>query len=349
MINTDVKFSILVPVYNVEAYIRECVDSVLQQSYPNFELILVDDGSPDNSGSICDDYAVRDNRIRVFHKPNGGLMHTRRFALEKALGDYIVFLDSDDYLALNTLEVLRKNIDSFGADCIIYGLSWLHPDGIQNFPGPEAYFNRLITDKAEILQIVMCNNLYNSLCRKCVRASCFKNMDFSNCYHIRRGEDRVQTEEILENAESFLFIPDILYCYRVNPSSITHNLNLDGYKADFEVQQRSVEFFNKFDFCTAEDFNRLRNSFLDELVIELKRLSRYCSSTAESCRAMESIRKHGFYENFLSLGYRSCRSIPGINSSRGIRRWLNSLIIFLLSHRLYSLVIFICRHVFKAR
>ena len=82
----------------VEQYLPECIESVLGQTYANFEFILVDDGSPDRCGEICDEYAKKDSRIRVFHKPNGGLMHTRRYALERAQGDYYVFLDSDDYL-----------------------------------------------------------------------------------------------------------------------------------------------------------------------------------------------------------------------------------------------------------
>ena len=120
--NNNIKFSIMTPVYKVERYLPECIESVLGQTYGNFEFILVDDGSPDHSGEICEEYAKKDSRIRVFHKPNGGLMHTRRYALERASGDYYVFLDSDDYLSLDTLETLSRYIAESGADCVIYGL-----------------------------------------------------------------------------------------------------------------------------------------------------------------------------------------------------------------------------------
>lgn len=100
--------SIIVPVYNVEEYLKRCLDSVINQSYKNLEIILVDDGSTDSSGSICDEYAARDNRIRVIHKSNGGLSDARNAGLEICRGEYIGFVDSDDYIELDMYEVLYK-------------------------------------------------------------------------------------------------------------------------------------------------------------------------------------------------------------------------------------------------
>ena len=90
--------SIIVPIYKVEDYIRECIDSILAQTYPDFELILVDDGSPDSCGRICDDYANRDNRIKVVHKVNGGLTSARNAGLEVAKGEWIMHVDGDDWI-----------------------------------------------------------------------------------------------------------------------------------------------------------------------------------------------------------------------------------------------------------
>jgi len=344
-----VKFSIIVPVYKAEAYLDECIKSVLGQSYQNFELILIDDGSPDNSGAICDSYAKSDSRLRVLHKPNSGAFHSRCCGLEMVTGDYVLFLDSDDYIDKGSLEMLSGYIAQYGADCIIYGLKWLKESGTEEIICHEAYQNRLITDKAEVFRLVMCDGIYNSLCRKCVRASCFRGRDFSACYHIRRGEDRIQSEEILENAASFLFIPETPYFYRVNPGSVTHDLNMDGYRASFVVEQRSVALIERLGLFTEEDYDRLRNHLLDAQVIELKRLSRHCSSNWEVVKAIDSIRSHSFFESFLSPGYRVCSDIPGITISRGLRRRLNSLLVTLLGLRQYGLIIFICRHVFKAR
>ena len=104
--------SVIVPIYDVESYLPKCVESVLRQTYTNLEIILVDDGSPDNSGKICDDFAARDPRVRVIHKENGGLSSARNAGLDAAHGEYITFLDSDDWIAEDAYEhllsVLRK-------------------------------------------------------------------------------------------------------------------------------------------------------------------------------------------------------------------------------------------------
>ena len=189
--NNNIKFSIMTPVYKVEQYLPECIESVLGQTYGNFEFILVDDGSPDHSGEICDEYAKKDSRIRVFHKPNGGLMHTRRYALERAQGDYYVFLDSDDYLSLDTLETLSRYISETGVDCVIYGFEWLRPEGTSHIKCSSYDCGRVITDKRELYNIVFNDEAYNSLCRKCAKASCFDGRDHSARYHIRNGEDLV--------------------------------------------------------------------------------------------------------------------------------------------------------------
>ena len=103
--------SIIVPVYKVEQYLKRCMDSVLNQTYKNIEIILVDDGSPDNCPALCDEYAKIDSRVRVIHKENGGLSSARNVALDSVKGDYIFFVDSDDWLALDTLEVLNEYLE----------------------------------------------------------------------------------------------------------------------------------------------------------------------------------------------------------------------------------------------
>ncbi|MBA4317079.1 MAG: hypothetical protein C0412_01630 [Flavobacterium sp.] len=98
------KISIVVPIYKSEPYLAKCVDSILGQTYPNFEVILVDDGSPDGSGKICDTYALKDSRIRVFHKANGGVSRARNFGIDNATGDYVAFIDSDDFVEEDYLD-----------------------------------------------------------------------------------------------------------------------------------------------------------------------------------------------------------------------------------------------------
>ena len=116
------EISIIVPVYKVEKYLKKCVDSILAQTFSDFELILVDDGSPDNSGRICDDYAKKDARVRVVHKQNGGLSSARNAGIEVAKGKYLGFVDSDDYIAEDMYELLYKAIIKEEADLSICGI-----------------------------------------------------------------------------------------------------------------------------------------------------------------------------------------------------------------------------------
>lgn len=115
------KISVIVPVYGVEAFLHECVDSLLNQTYSNLEIILVDDGSPDRCGEICDHFANQDNRVRVIHKENGGLSDARKTGLAAATGDYVTFVDGDDWLDGNTFECCVDVIQRDDADCVMYG------------------------------------------------------------------------------------------------------------------------------------------------------------------------------------------------------------------------------------
>lgn len=337
--NNNIKFSIMTPVYKVERYLPECIESVLGQTYGNFEFILVDDGSPDHSGEICEEYAKKDSRIRVFHKPNGGLMHTRRYALERAQGDYYVFLDSDDYLSLDTLETLSRYISETGVDCVIYGFEWLRPEGTSHIKCSSYDCGRVITDKRELYNIVFNDEAYNSLCRKCAKASCFDGRDHSRYYHIKRGEDLLQSLEIIENAGSFLFIPETLYCYRVNPASITHSDSYEGYRANFEVRETVLEFLGKSGVFTEEDYDRLRNNDMDRVAVELKRICRYAPTREAKREAIASIRDSAYYKHFLEPGYRPASPLPGDERPDGLRAFTNRLTAKLLAARRYDAII----------
>ena len=332
-------FSVLVPVYNVAPWLRECLDSILGQGFDNLEILLVDDGSTDDSGAICDEYAAKDARVRVFHKPNGGLMSARRYGIERARGDYYLFVDSDDKLLPGAFEALDGAIRDSGADCLIYGFLMETPNGELHVVSPAPLCGRLITDKREILRLIIDNDSYNSLCRKCVRASCFDGRDFSSWFHISRGEDLIQSTEILENARSFYLLPQELYFYRFNRASITRSVCFDGYRADFTLERFFLNWLKGLALLEEADFEHYRNFLLDKLVIELKRICRYCSDGKNARAALESVLSADFYRDFLSVGYRG---------SGGIRRFLNRTAIGLLNARRFGALIFFCARVYRA-
>lgn len=120
----NVEISVIVPVYNAEKYLHCCIDSILAQTFTNFELLLINDGSKDRSGVICDEYAKKDNRIRVFHKENGGVSSARNLGIEKALGTWISFVDSDDWIEPNMLEEVLQNAINNNAELVFVDLMY---------------------------------------------------------------------------------------------------------------------------------------------------------------------------------------------------------------------------------
>ena len=335
----SVFFSVLIPVYNVEPYVRACLDSILGQGYEKLELLVVDDGSTDRSGAICDEYAARDARVKVFHKPNGGLMSARRYAIARAKGEYILFVDSDDSLLPHTFETLDRAVRESGADCVIYGARSDTPGGVLKASNPGPLCNQVLRDKRQVTGIVLSDSSYNALWRKCVRRDCFDGRDFSPWFHISRGEDLLQSTEILENAESFLFIPDELYLYRYNSASITHSLRFTGYRADFTLDEFVYAWLRRLALFDEADYARYRDHLLDTLVIEIKRICRGCPDREERNAALQSIRDAAFYRDFLSRGY----------SGGGLRGALNRHVLRLLDRGSFDALGLFCTRIYRGR
>lgn len=216
-------FSIIIPVYKVEQYLHQCVDSVLNQSFKDFELILVDDGSPDNCPRICDDYAKKDARVKVIHQKNGGQAYARNTGLSYAKGLYIIFLDSDDYLIDNT--ALEKINDKAVAepDVILYGYRKLfESDGsfgapVCNFPEVEGNISSDI-----YLNEILLSGVYSGAPWGKVIRSIFLR---SNSIEFKPGlisEDIDWYMQIMMKVKLFAAINEVLYVYRLRPGSISH-------------------------------------------------------------------------------------------------------------------------------
>ena len=129
MEKSNPKISVIVPVYNVELYLRRCIDSILAQTFTDFELLLVDDGSTDRSGEICDDYARKDMRVGVFHNKNHGVAYTRQFGLEHVTAEYFAFVDSDDFIDQQYLFLLFKEINSSQSDMTVCAYNEIGQNG----------------------------------------------------------------------------------------------------------------------------------------------------------------------------------------------------------------------------
>ena len=169
--------SIIVPVYKVEKEIKRCVDSILNQTYRNIEVILIDDGSPDHCPVICDDYARMDSRVKVIHKENGGLSDARNAGLDVAEGTYIAFVDSDDWVERDYIETLYVNAIKENADISIIGFSMVWESGkIRRFSTDNEYY--ILNKEQAIRELLKQNKFYCMVCQKMYKAYIFENIRF---------------------------------------------------------------------------------------------------------------------------------------------------------------------------
>ena len=216
------KISVIVPVYKVEDYLKPCVDSILAQRFGDFELILVDDGSPDNCGAICEEYAARDSRVRVIHRENGGLSAARNSGLEIAQGEAFAFIDSDDLIPENYLTRLWEAMQSAGADLSSCGMLRFHEDAelprldsgaeaqqeVTVISGREACLERF--RKNQYLPLSACGKLFRSKLRSCLVFP-----------EGRLHEDQWTIPIAFFQSERVAVVPEALYYYRVRSGSIT--------------------------------------------------------------------------------------------------------------------------------
>lgn len=209
------KVSIIVPVYKVENYLRQCVDSLLTQTYTNFEIILVDDGSPDDSPKICDEYALKDNRVKVVHKKNGGLSDARNFGIQASSGDYLAFVDSDDYWDDDmALEKAMSVCDNLDADVLLFGFKKYYQDTKEY---ETIHMNTTHDDCNRLMPIddMLKRNVFvTSACNKIVKAKFFKDRDRIRFVKGQLSEDIEYCAQLILKADRFAVLPENFYVYR---------------------------------------------------------------------------------------------------------------------------------------
>ena len=237
--------SIIVPIYKVERYLNACVDSIVNQTYANLVIILVDDGSPDKCPEICDEYARLDNRIKVIHQENGGLSAARNAGIDIASGEFLTFIDSDDFIAKNYVELLYKGIVDFDADISIASFCTFTKEDeleIQSIEFPfveitrEERFRRYGALNAELSMpfISACNKLYKK--------------DFFASIRFPIGklyEDAFTTYKLLDKAKKIVFTPSKLYFYRINPQSILGQSFREKHLEMVDAFRSGFDFFDK--------------------------------------------------------------------------------------------------------
>lgn len=217
---SEPKISVIVPVYKVEPYLRKCLDSITGQTYQNLEIILVDDGSPDSCGSICDDYAAQDKRVRVIHKENGGVSSARNAGLAAATGDWIGWVDSDDWIESDMYNCMLKKAVEYGADIVVCGRSE-HCQGRDVVCG---WGKEQVLDTQAALELLLKNDIMQSyLWDKLWRRELFDGQIFPTG---RTFEDITVMHRLFMRAQRVVCLPEVKYHYLHHQGSIVDNKSL---------------------------------------------------------------------------------------------------------------------------
>lgn len=289
-------FSVIIPVYNVEKYLSFCLDSVLGQTFSDYEVILIDDGSTDSSGRICDDYANRfPDRFRVQHKPNQGLISARRAGLKLVKGQFVCFMDSDDCWVDNTLSRLHEIIKTTDSDVVLFLFSRIDENGGAIGKAEPGWFEHSgSVEKKEIIEELLLGHL-NSLCFKCCRYELFDiDTDYSNFYNIQLEEDLLQCLPVMYTANRFYYLDEPLYQYRINPTSISQNYQKEQYRRFNIVRPLLYQFIEKMGLDTEQNKKNFFHTYLANLWSDVEAMYTCISSKERRNAALDEVRSYEF-------------------------------------------------------
>ena len=264
--------TVIVPVYNVEKYLRRCLDSIINQTYKNIEIILIDDGSTDSSGKICNDYFLKDSRIIVEHIRNGGVSNARNVGIRMAKGEYIIFIDTDDYIKCNYIERLYKKIIEYNSDIVISNAIDFTDAGVKK---TKKKINKDICfNKEKILKELFREKYFTSTCwGNIYKTNLVKQVMFSRKMKI--AEDLKFLFDIFKISSKVTVIPDRLYYYYINDNSTIHSgfnkkwedefnycKNLIKTTNEKSIKKYIIKRFVRVNISCAKNFNLSSNEYI---------------------------------------------------------------------------------------
>ncbi|MBR2339971.1 MAG: glycosyltransferase [Clostridia bacterium] len=243
--------SVIVPVYNVEKYLRKCVDSIIAQTYKNLEIILVDDGSPDNCGAICDEYEEKDGRIKVIHKENGGLSSARNAGLDIASGEYIGFIDSDDFISPRMYERLYDAIKRAGADlCKCDFLRFSEGQDMEEAIAEETLAEERVYCGEDVLDAFSNGGVtFVTAVNKLYKKELWNDIRFP---YGKLHEDEFVAHRIYDKCMSIVSISDCLYYYLQRSESIMHVYNIRRLDVVEALCERTEYFIASKNYIAAQ-------------------------------------------------------------------------------------------------
>lgn len=274
------KFSIIVPVYNTEKYLKECLDSLINQTYRDFEIILVDDGSTDSSGDICDMYAEQNpDKVKVIHQKNEKQLKARLNGIKKASGAYCIFADADDLLEPNCLEIINKRLEEFSLpDVLIYEYSIFDDsDSLIRYPKRMLPYGKLLIheEKKVLYERMIVSNDLNSMWTKAVSTELLKtdNTQYDSFFKYPMAEDLLESLFLITNADSVAVCDDILYRYRYNPTGVSHliSVNMIEKNNSIHVYYEIKNYMKLWHMDTPEYHKKLDANWLSQAMYTFDR------------------------------------------------------------------------------
>lgn len=251
--------SLVIPIYKVEDFLRECIDSAINQTYKNIEIMLIDDGSPDNCGKICDEYALKDNRIKVIHKENQGLSQARNDGIDKSSGEYICFIDSDDYLHPEYVERLYDIIHKYKCDfsfCCFYQVD--ESSNIVELKKNSAIIrsteDELVYSKFEYLNIINAHKGSNMVWKNMFKRNIFDNIRFD---YGKYWEDCRMMYKVIDLFDTIHGTGRQLYYYRVRETSFLNRKFNKTFLEFFEMLQDKLNYYleRSYETCAIDTIN----------------------------------------------------------------------------------------------
>ena len=272
--------SVIIPVYNAEDYLRRCLESVLSQTYKDFELILVDDGSKDKSGAMCDSFASQDCRVRVIHQQNAGAGAARNVGISLAKGDYLVFIDSDDIIRQGYFEALIKHNE----DVVFINVDNIDEKG--RIVKREYMSDSKHLSKDDILRSQMTGKLPWGGVRKCVKLRLINDNKISYSNH-KIGEEAIYSYQVIRNAKSIGFIDKSVYCCMLHDNSLSRT-KVDDPWGDVAITLREI-VRNQGDYPM---YANTLNAFISSAAaVSMLKMAQYHSYSSFKAKGVERMNK----------------------------------------------------------
>lgn len=290
-------FSIVIPVYNTGRMLDRMMESIQNQTYQDYEVILMDDGSTDDTAEVCDDWARKDGRIQSRHIKNLGAFAAREQGIALASGDWILLYDADDSIPEHSLEVLAGRIVSDHPDLIVYGMNRIVDGKTEEHKDIEK--EETVTDVSDLFLRMLTDNSLNPMWRKAIRRDLIAGKSHEEYYQVVYGEDLIQSLDVLLSSSKTLFLPDRLYNYILNPEGLTSSIAADNYHPDYTVREavlRTVEQNHLFDERQLQEY---RGYCMRLLFEQLRRISRFDASRDIKKKLVREVQESDYVRSFL--------------------------------------------------